>query len=211
MKELGAGRSIVIDKHGQIIARNGVIENASKAVITEVDVLQSDGTKIIAIQRVDPKARQLAIADNRTAELAEWNPEVLAELATDLRLAWTKDKEIIAATIAQIVQLEYSLIHELEGVPLVLEESVSAPVEILLLLNHADGNRLQKEMLCAQAKNNTPQAVDTAVSRLLKANEIRSTGTPGELAAHSERQKRMIEKIIPSLRSEFVAFVVPGS
>jgi hypothetical protein len=48
LKELGAGRSIVIDKHGQIIARNGVIENASKAGITEVDVIQSVGTKIIA-------------------------------------------------------------------------------------------------------------------------------------------------------------------
>lgn len=117
-----------------------------------------------------------------------------------LRLAWTKDKEIIAATIAQIVQLEYSLIHELEGVPLVLEESVSAPVEILLLLNHADGNRLQKDMLRAQAKNNTPQAVDTAVSRLLKANEIRTTGTPGELALTPKGQKRVIEKIIPSLK-----------
>lgn len=117
-----------------------------------------------------------------------------------LRLAWKKDKEIIAATIAQIVQLEYSVIHELEGVPLVLEESVSAPVEILLLLNHADGNRLQKDVLRTQAKNNTPQAVDTAVSRLLKANEIRSTGTPGELALTPKGQKRVIEKIIPSLK-----------
>lgn len=92
LKELGAGRSIVIDKHGQIITGNGVIENANKAGITEVDVIQPDGTRIIAVQRVDldldadPKARQLAIADNRTAELAEWNPEVLAALATDLDL-----------------------------------------------------------------------------------------------------------------------------
>lgn len=53
-----------------------------------------------------------------------------------LRLAWTKDKAVIAETIAQIVQLEYSLIHELEGMPLVLDPNVSAPEEILLLLNH---------------------------------------------------------------------------
>ena len=75
LNELGAGGSIVIDKHGQIIAGNGVIENASKAGITEVHVIQSDGTKIVAVQRVDldldadPKARQPAISDNRTAEL----------------------------------------------------------------------------------------------------------------------------------------------
>jgi hypothetical protein len=117
-----------------------------------------------------------------------------------LRLAWKKDKEIVAATIAQIVQLEYSLVHELDGVPLVLDESVSAPVEILLLLNHADGNRLQRDVLRAQAKNNTPQAVDTAISRLTRTNEIRATTTPGELALTPKGQKRVIEKIIPSLK-----------
>lgn len=90
LRELGAARSIVIDKHGQIIAGNGVIENATKAGITEIEVVQSDGSKIIAVQRtdldldLDDKARKLAIADNRTAELAEWNPEVLAELSAEL-------------------------------------------------------------------------------------------------------------------------------
>jgi hypothetical protein len=91
LKELGAGRSIVIDKYGQIIAGNGVIENANAAGITDIEVIQSDGSKIIAVQRTDldldsdDKARQLSIADNRTAELAEWNPENLAEF-TDLDL-----------------------------------------------------------------------------------------------------------------------------
>lgn len=71
-------------------------------------------------------------------------------LAEFLRLAWTKDKTVIAEAIAEIVQLEYSLIHELDGVPLVLDE-VSAPVEILLLLNHAAGHKLQKDELRRQA------------------------------------------------------------
>lgn len=117
-----------------------------------------------------------------------------------LRLAWKKDKEIIAATIAQIVQLEYSLVHELDGVPLVLDESVSAPVEILLLLNHADGNRLQRDVLRSQVKNNTPKAFDTAISRLTRANEVRSTTVLGELALTPKGQKKVIEKIIPSLK-----------
>lgn len=64
-----------------------------------------------------------------------------------LRLAWTKDKAVIAETIAQLVQLEYSLIHELEGVPLVLDASVSAPAEILLLLNHAAGHSLTRSTI----------------------------------------------------------------
>ena len=60
-----------------------------------------------------------------------------------LRLAWKKDKAAIAETIASIVQLEFSLIHELDGTPLVLD-AVSAPHEVLLLLNHAENHRLSR-------------------------------------------------------------------
>src|ERR1035438_1297590 len=79
-----------------------------------------------------------------------------------LRLAWKQDKAVIAETISQIVQLEYSLIHELDGIPLVLESTVSAPEEILLLLNHAEGHKLSKEELTQQAKNNTSKSLTVA-------------------------------------------------
>ena len=118
-----------------------------------------------------------------------------------LRLAWKQDKTVIAETIAQIVQLEYSLIHELDGVPLVLESTVSAPEEILLLLNHAEGHKLSKEELSQQAKNNTSTSLTVAFSRLLKSNEIRSTSTAGEVAMTPKGQKRVIEKIIPALKT----------
>jgi hypothetical protein len=118
-----------------------------------------------------------------------------------LRLAWTQDKNVIAETIAQIVQLEYSLIHELDGVPLVLDERVSAPEEILLLLNHAEGHRLLREELERQAKNNSPANLSVAFSRLQKSNEIRTTSTQGELALTPKGQKRVIEKTIPSLKA----------
>jgi DNA modification methylase len=58
-----------------------------------VIVVESDGTQIIAVQRtdldleVDSRAKELAIADNRSAELGlEWDPEVLGQLATELDL-----------------------------------------------------------------------------------------------------------------------------
>ena len=118
-----------------------------------------------------------------------------------LRLAWKQDKAVIAETISQIVQLEYSLIHELDGIPLVLESTVSAPEEILLLLNHAEGHKLSKEELTQQAKNNTSTSLTVAFSRLLKSNEIRSTSTAGEVALTPKGQKRVIERIIPALKA----------
>jgi hypothetical protein len=117
-----------------------------------------------------------------------------------LRLAWNKDRKIIAETISDIIQLQHPVIHEVDGTPLVLDHNVSAPEEVLVLLSHADGHKLQKDELTRQAKNNTDSSVGVAISRLMKTNEIRATGTAGELAITPKGQKRVIEKIIPKLK-----------
>ena len=101
LKEFGAGRSILIDKAGRIIAGNKTAANAASAGIEDVIVVQTDGSQIIAVQRVDldlladPKAKQLAIADNRTAELGlEWDAAILGDLASemDLKPFFTEDE-----------------------------------------------------------------------------------------------------------------------
>lgn len=118
-----------------------------------------------------------------------------------LRLAWNEDRKIIAETIGDLIQLAHPVIHELDGVPLILDNSVSAPEEVLLLLDHADGHKLSKDELSRQAKNNSDKSVGVAISRLMKSNEIRATSTPGELAITPKGQKRIIEKIIPRLKA----------
>lgn len=115
-----------------------------------------------------------------------------------LRLAWNKDLKIIGATIARIIQLEHSLIHELDGKPLVLAKGISAKNEVLLLLNHAPGNRLSRATLRDLATHQTPNAVNVAVSNLLTAKEIR-VADDGEVALTPVGQKRIVEKIIPEL------------
>ena len=82
--EVGAARSIVIDEGGRILAGNATVEAAANAGIGRVQVVDADGETIVAVRRTglteDQKAR-LALYDNRAAELAEWDPEVLALLA----------------------------------------------------------------------------------------------------------------------------------
>lgn len=86
MHEVGAARSIVIDEDNVILAGNATIEAAGQAGIERLRIIDADGEEIIAVRRsgltADQKAR-LAIADNRTAELAEWDTDVLAELLED--------------------------------------------------------------------------------------------------------------------------------
>lgn len=91
--DCGAGRSIVTDKNGVILAGNKTAAAAQSAGLSEeLIVVQSDGTKLVVVQRTDldasdVKAKTLALADNRAAEIGlEWDPEVLKSLNTELDL-----------------------------------------------------------------------------------------------------------------------------
>lgn len=84
LKELGAGRSILIDAADTAVAGNGVLEQAEKLGIP-IRVVESDGSELIAVKRVDlapddPKRKALAIADNRAGDLSAFDEEGLAKL-----------------------------------------------------------------------------------------------------------------------------------
>lgn len=85
LTDLGTGRSIVVDKDYRVIAGNKSLEVYGEIGLEDVIVIPSDGKRLIAIQRTDlslendEKAKQLAIADNRTSELSlDWDSEALA-------------------------------------------------------------------------------------------------------------------------------------
>jgi len=106
--EVGAARSIVIDEDGTILAGNGLVEAAAQAGIERVQVVDADGETIVAVRRkgLTPEQKaKLALYDNRTAELAEWDAEVLADIGKeiDLRGLWT-DAEL-GAELAGPIEL----------------------------------------------------------------------------------------------------------
>lgn len=72
LKKLGAGRSILIDADGEIIAGNATFKTAQELGIP-VEVIKTDGTKIVALQRTDlhtqdRKRKEMALMDNTTSE-----------------------------------------------------------------------------------------------------------------------------------------------
>ncbi len=85
LRKNGAGRSILIDKNNRIIAGNKTIENAASIGLEDLLVVDSDGTKIIAVRRtdidLDSKAgREMALADNATSKAnIVWNHENLKD------------------------------------------------------------------------------------------------------------------------------------
>ncbi len=103
LRKYGAGRSILVDKHGRVIAGNKTLELAGSIGLDDVIMVPTDGTKIVAVQRTDldldtdPRARELAYADNRVSEVdLAFDAEVLAadlNAGIDLSTFW-RDEEI---------------------------------------------------------------------------------------------------------------------
>jgi hypothetical protein len=101
LRDYGAGRSILVDKHGVVIAGNKTLEQAA-AIGLEVETVRTDGNKLVVVQRedldlqADPRARELAIADNRVAQIdLEWDvDELKRELddGVDLAKFWRDDE-----------------------------------------------------------------------------------------------------------------------
>jgi hypothetical protein len=101
LRDYGAGRSILVDKHGVVIAGNKTLEQAASLGL-EVETVRTDGNKLVVVQRedldlqADPRARELAIADNRVAQIdLEWDvDELKRELddGVDLAKFWRDDE-----------------------------------------------------------------------------------------------------------------------
>jgi len=110
LQEVGAARSIVIDENGRILAGNGTVQAAGEVGIERVQVVDADGETIVAVRRTgltEAQKRRLALLDNRTGELAEWDADVLAALAsegTELDDLWAQDE--LTALIASATDAE---------------------------------------------------------------------------------------------------------
>ena len=79
-----------MDKEGNVIAGNKTLEAAQSIGLTKTVEVETDGQTLVVVKRTDLdlnkdiKARELAFADNRIAELdLDWDPEILK---TDLAL-----------------------------------------------------------------------------------------------------------------------------
>lgn len=122
LAELGAGRSIVVDSHGTVIAGNKTLEEA-RALGLPVHVVQTDGRSLVVVQRTDldlsegGRARALALADNRVGELdLDWDLEQLRwELAEDPTVStWLAGLDV---GLAGRPELEHGSLAAFYGVP----------------------------------------------------------------------------------------------
>ncbi len=91
LQRYGAGRSVLADKNGVIIAGNKTVEKAGEIGIEDAVFVHTKGDQVVVVVRddldlaADPEARALAIADNRVGELdLAWDISALVDSAKDL-------------------------------------------------------------------------------------------------------------------------------
>ncbi len=150
LREFGAGRSILVDKNGRIIAGNKTAEAAGSIGLDDAVLVESDGRRLVVVKRTDidldsPQGRALAVADNRTSEVGlEWDKESLAWLSDQIDLGqfWFDD-ELEALDLPNVVDLvlgtdptEEGGLTDADAVPEVAEVPVSARGDLWLLGDH---------------------------------------------------------------------------
>ena len=90
LRENGAGRSILLDKNNRIIAGNKTAENAAAIDLDDVVIVETDGTKLVAVKRTDidldsEQGRKMALADNATsAANLDWDEDALKAMEQEM-------------------------------------------------------------------------------------------------------------------------------
>ncbi len=86
LRRYGGGRSILVDKKNRIIAGNKTHAEAGQIGLDKTIVVETKGDELVVVKRLDldlekdEKARELAYADNRSAEVGlSWNPKQVME------------------------------------------------------------------------------------------------------------------------------------
>jgi site-specific DNA-methyltransferase (adenine-specific) len=139
LKQFGAARSIVIDEDGRVLAGNGTVEGAKAAGIQKLRVIEADGDELIAVQRKGLTEEQkigLALADNRTSDLSEWDASVLEQLSQEQDLAPWFEPDDLAAILGETEQLPAEGLTDPDEVPEAPEQPITKPGDLWILGNH---------------------------------------------------------------------------
>ena len=89
-KEMGAGRSILIDRNGNIIAGNKSQKTAIAAGIKKVRIIETTGDELVAVKRTDvdidsAEGRKMAYLDNLTTQVnLTWDQTELQAVQADV-------------------------------------------------------------------------------------------------------------------------------
>ena len=148
LQKFGAARSIVIDENNRILAGNGTIAGAKAAGIKNLKVIETDGNEIIAVKRSglsEDEKVGLALADNSTSDLSEWDLNMLEELSQEHDLNPWFDNDDLKELLGETEVFPAEGLTDPDDVPEVPEEPITKEGDLYILGNH--------RLLCGNSTN----------------------------------------------------------
>jgi len=185
LQKYGAARSIVIDEDNRILAGNGTIQGAKAAGIKNVRIIETDGDEIIAVKRTgltEDEKVGLALADNRTADLSEWDQEMLHQLSEEHDISDWFSKEDLDELLS-VTELEPEEGNtDPDDIPEAPEDPITKPGDLWILGSH--------RLLCGDSTN--PQHVERLMDG--KKADLCFTSPPyGQQRDYTEECKEKVE------------------
>ncbi len=203
----GAARSIVIDEENRVLAGNGTIEGAKAAGIKNVRIIETDGDEIIAVKRTglsEDEKVGLALADNRTSDLSEWDQEMLHRLSEEHDLSpWFEQEDLDELfSVTDVDPVEGNT--DPDDVPETPEDPTTKPGDLWILGNH--------RLLCGDSTN--PQHIERLMDG--KKADMVFTDPPygvnyegGHFHSGNVNIKRKREKLANDSDDQIYADVIP--
>ena len=148
LQKFGAARSIVIDENNRILAGNGTIAGAKAAGIKNLKVIETDGKEIIAVKRTglsEDEKVGLALADNRSSDLSEWDLDMLEELSQEHDLNPWFDNDDLKELLGETEVLPAEGLTDPDDIPEVPEKPITKEGDLYILGNH--------RLLCGDSTN----------------------------------------------------------
>lgn len=169
LTELGAGRSIVADADGNVIAGDKTLKAAANHQLP-IRVIETDGSELVVVQRRDlrlkgkgkerERARKLAIADNRASEVSyHINVEQLVEHSMSIDLSALYSQDELDALIRSIEPVDMDALNKLFTSD---EDSSDEEIEKIVLKYNPEQAALVREELLKRGKT-----CEAAVLKLL--------------------------------------------
>jgi 16S rRNA G966 N2-methylase RsmD len=152
---------VVIDEDNRILAGNGTVDAAKRAGISKVRVIETEGDEIIAVKRTGLTEDQkigLALADNRTSDLSEWDKEMLHQLSEEHDITPWFEAEDLTEIMGEVEVIPPEGLTDADDVPEAPEEPTTKPGDLWILGDH--------RLLCGDS------TVITDVERLMAGAKV---------------------------------------
>ena len=161
LREYGFARPIVAAADGTIIAGNHAFQKAGEIGLTKVRVIETSGDEIIVHKRTDldandPKARMLALADNRTAEInLQWDTSGLKAFSEEAEqvLDFFSDAELeLLSGVMEAPSYEPAL-QPTQGATLTTDADIAAAQQRMNASFDSAGDQSIVDVTCPHCSN----------------------------------------------------------